>query len=181
MKNLSFGTILYTVGRFYAWCFAQFWKRMIGSYGEHFIINKGFFVAEPKRLTVGRHVFFNADVKIFNNHESVTVGDFVSIGPRTVLVTFNYKTDDWKKPMMYKRVRTYKPITINDDVWIGSGCIILAGVTIGRGAIVAAGSVVSRDVAPYSVVGGVPARLLKMRFDEKTIEKAKKIKMDDFR
>ena len=55
------------------------------------------------------------------------------------------------------------PIVINDDVWIGAGSIILAGVTIGKGAIIAAGAVVNKDVPEYSIVGGVPAKVLKYR------------------
>ena len=55
------------------------------------------------------------------------------------------------------------PIVVEDDVWIGFGAIILAGVTIGRGAIIGAGSVVNKDVPPYAIVGGVPAKVLKMR------------------
>ena len=59
-------------------------------------------------------------------------------------------------------------INIADDVWIGYGAIVLSGVTIGRGAIVAAGSVVTKDVPPYAVVAGNPARVLAQRFDEET-------------
>ena len=54
-------------------------------------------------------------------------------------------------------------IIIEDDVWIGANCIILSGVKISRGAIIAAGSVVIKDVAPFTIVGGVPARLIKER------------------
>nr|WP_236017568.1 DapH/DapD/GlmU-related protein [Roseivirga sp. E12] len=56
-----------------------------------------------------------------------------------------------------------KPIVIKNDVWIGANCIILAGVTIGQGAIVASGSVVTKDVRAYTVVGGVPAKLIRNR------------------
>ena len=59
-----------------------------------------------------------------------------------------------------------KNISIDDDVWIGANAVILGGVNIGRGAIVAAGSVVSKDVPPHTVVGGVPARTIKMRYCE---------------
>lgn len=56
-------------------------------------------------------------------------------------------------------------VVVGDDVWIGHGAIILSGVTIGRGAVIAAGAVVTKDVVPYAVIGGNPARLLKMRFN----------------
>lgn len=61
--------------------------------------------------------------------------------------------------------------TIQADVWIGQGAMIKAGVTVGIGAVIGAGTVVTRDIEPYSVVGGVPAREIKKRFDEKTIER----------
>lgn len=58
-------------------------------------------------------------------------------------------------------------IVIRDDVWIGSKAIINSGITIGQGAVIAAGSVVTKDVEPYSIVGGVPAKIIKYRFDKK--------------
>ncbi|SMG16927.1 CatB-related O-acetyltransferase [Fibrobacter sp. UWB13] len=60
-------------------------------------------------------------------------------------------------------------IVIDDDVWIGFGATILSGVHIGQGAVIAAGAVVTSDIPPYTVVGGIPARVIKKRFDEKTI------------
>src|SRR5665811_2625453 len=69
------------------------------------------------------------------------------------------KKDSFRKPQ----------VVIGNDVWIGANATILRGVTIGDGAIIASGSVVTKDVAPYSVVGGVPARHIRFRFDEDTI------------
>ena len=60
-------------------------------------------------------------------------------------------------------------ITIEDDVWIGTNSVILSGVSIGRGAIVAAGSIVSKNVEPYSIVGGIPAKFIKKRFTDENI------------
>lgn len=74
-------------------------------------------------------------------------------------------TDDEKRPI------DDRDIVFEGDNWIGANAVILRGVTIGRGAIVAAGAVVTKDVTPYSVCGGVPARSLKMRFDEETLKK----------
>jgi acetyltransferase-like isoleucine patch superfamily enzyme len=62
-----------------------------------------------------------------------------------------------------------QPVVIEDDVWAGAHVIILKGVTIGHGSIIAAGSVVTKSFPPYSIIGGVPARLIKMRFSEDQI------------
>lgn len=70
-------------------------------------------------------------------------------------------------------------IIVEDDVWIGAGSMILSGVKIGQGAVIAAGSVVVNSVAPYSIVGGVPARLIKYRFDLQTIDVLKKVHVGD--
>lgn len=63
-----------------------------------------------------------------------------------------------------------QPVVIENDVWIGSNAVVLQGVTIGTGAIVAAGAVVTKDVPPYCIVGGVPARIIKRRFNQKQID-----------
>ena len=67
-----------------------------------------------------------------------------------------------------KRPEDDRDIVIESDVWVGANSTILRGVTVGEGSVIAAGAVVTKDVPPYSIVGGVPARVLKMRFDEET-------------
>ncbi|MBQ8219779.1 MAG: CatB-related O-acetyltransferase [Bacteroidaceae bacterium] len=70
----------------------------------------------------------------------------------------------------------YSPIKIGNDVWIGEKCLIMPGITIGDGAIIAAHAVVTKDVPPYAVVGGIPAKVIKFRFSEEIIEKLLSIK-----
>lgn len=71
-----------------------------------------------------------------------------------------------------------RPVVIEDDVWVGANVTILKGVTIGRGSIVAAGAVVTKSFPPYSVIGGVPAHLLKRRFcDEEIVRHEQKLKI----
>ena len=77
--------------------------------------------------------------------------------------------DDWCKDTGFRE--SDRPIIIGNGVWIGMRCLIMDGVTIGDGAIVAAGAVVTKDVPPFAVVGGVPARILKYRFSPEVIER----------
>jgi acetyltransferase-like isoleucine patch superfamily enzyme len=92
----------------------------------------------------------------------IDIGDDVLMGPRVSLLAENHVIDDIDTPMKDQGV-TRSFIRIEDDCWIGSGSVVLAGVTIGRGSVVAAGSVVTRDVPPFSIVGGAPARLIRSR------------------
>jgi acetyltransferase-like isoleucine patch superfamily enzyme len=110
---------------------------------------------------------------------NVQIGRYSSVGrdcdflvEGTHLAEINYKcvfTTNWERPDSL-------PIVIGNDVWIGKGVKILGGVTIGDGAIVGAWSVVAKDVEPFSVVVGNPARVVRMRFTPEQIEKLNKIK-----
>lgn len=95
----------------------------------------------------------------------VSIGCDVLLGPRVVIVPENHVFADSSRPIKEQGVER-SDVVIEDDCWIGCNVTILAGVTIGRGSIVAAGAVVNRDVAPFSIVGGVPARVLSRREPE---------------
>jgi acetyltransferase-like isoleucine patch superfamily enzyme len=109
-------------------------------------------------VTIGSDTFLNIDAAFTVVYDRVRIGDRVQIGPRVSFETMGHG-------LVYVpgkgRGRTSAPIVVEDEVWIGANAVILQGVTIGRGAVVAAGAVVNRDVAPYTLVGGVPARVLR--------------------
>lgn len=110
---------------------------------------------------IGNYSVLNCDIKIGNN---------VLIGPACGLVGADAHTYSIVGKTMWDNPRgDSRKIVIEDDVWIGYGSIILSGVIIGRGAIVGAGSVVVKPIEPYSIVAGVPARLIKMRFTQEEI------------
>jgi len=92
----------------------------------------------------------------------IEIGNNVMISPRVSIYSENHNFDDVNVPMIDQGV-TRSFVKIEDDCWIAANSIILAGVTVGRGAVVAAGSVVTRDVPPYSVVAGNPAKIVKVR------------------
>ena len=108
-----------------------------------------------RNITIGKNVFFNAGCR-FQDQGGITIGDGVLLGHNVVLATANHSL----KPSE-KRKLSYAPIKICDNVWIGSNVTVLQGVTIGEWAVVAAGAVVTKDVAPYTIVGGIPAKFIK--------------------
>ncbi|MDO9553526.1 MAG: acyltransferase [Rhodonellum sp.] len=112
------------------------------------------FVKKNASLTIGKDTFING-VHI-SASTSITIGHNVDIGPYTIIMDNDFHAIGDQDASEIK-----KGITIEDHVWIAMRCIIMKGVTIGKGAVVASGSVVTKDVAPYTVVGGVPAKFLK--------------------
>lgn len=92
----------------------------------------------------------------------INIGDNVMMGPRVTIIAENHNHSDLNRPMNLQGVNNVG-ICIEDNVWIGTCVTILDGVTVGTGSIIAAGAVVTKDVPPYSIVVGVPARVVKTR------------------
>ena len=114
-----------------------------------------FYTDFGKNITIGRHVFINACCH-FQDHGGVTLGDGCQIGHNVVFATLNHgiAPED--------RVHTYPaPIVLGKNVWVGSNATILQGVTVGDNAIIAAGAVVTKDVPADTIVGGVPAKVIR--------------------
>ena len=108
-----------------------------------------------QNITVGKNVFINSGC-CFQDQGGIEIGDNVLIGQQVVIATLNHDLDVEKRANMLPA-----PVKIGNGVWIGAHATILAGVTIGRGAVIAAGAVVTKDVPENTIVGGVPAKILK--------------------
>lgn len=108
-----------------------------------------------KNLHIGRRVFINSGCR-FQDQGGIYIGDDVLVGHNCVIATINHVEDPDRRGDMVTA-----PVRIGNKVWIGANVTILAGVTVGEGAILAAGAVVTKDVEPRTVVGGVPAKVLK--------------------
>lgn len=122
---------------------------------ENFGLFPPFYTDCGKNLHIGKNVFINSGCH-FQDQGGIFIGDGTLIGHCVVLATVNHDPDP------DHRVDEYlKPIKIGKNVWIGSHATVTQGVTIGEGAIVAAGAVVTKDVEPFTVVGGVPAKFIK--------------------
>ena len=128
-----------------------------------------------KNVNIERGAQFAWDLSIGDNSgigvnaliaPHVTIGSDVMMGPDCMMFTSNHGMDRTDIPMWRQESSAPAPIVIGDDVWIGARVIILPGVHVGDGSVIGAGSVVTKDVSPYSVVGGNPAKLLRMRTDE---------------
>jgi acetyltransferase-like isoleucine patch superfamily enzyme len=110
-------------------------------------------------IRVGDHSLIG-EYNVIRGQGGITIGDRVYTSPMVQIIAVDHVFDDRTRPFVEQGI-TARGITIEDDVWIGSGAVITDGVTVGRGAVVAAGAVVTRDVPSYTVVGGVPARVLR--------------------
>lgn len=137
----------------------------------------------PKNIEIGDHVVLKKGANICSCNEKAlikigsrtTVGFYtfiyasagISIGNDCLLAPFVYIVDSdhniSKNELINRQDNNKKGVVIEDDVWIATGAKILKGVTIGKGAVIAAGSVVTNDVEPYSIVGGIPAKKISER------------------
>lgn len=129
-------------------------------------------------IHVGNHSYGFLDVHCSNRENQLFIGHFVSVGHKSVFLlssdhdiqrisTFSYKVEVCGEAY---EGESRGDIVVGDDVWIGFGAAILSGVHIGQGAVIGAGAVVTKDVPPYCVVGGNPAKTIRYRFEEPVME-----------
>lgn len=148
---------------------------LTSSIGYASYIGTGSFIKNTK---IGRYTCIATDVvTVAGSHPT---SKFVSIHPAFYSTRkqagFTYVSEEKFSDFNYIDKHQKFTVMIGNDVWIGSGVKIMEGVTIGDGAVVAAGAIVTKDVPPYAIVGGVPAKIIKYRFDEETIKKLLELK-----
>ncbi len=152
--------------------------------GEGCLLEGGVLISGEAPVTVGRFTsILGPNTAIYARHNEVNIGSFCSIARNFDLQEYNHQI---KRPTTYFILKNFfgekvkesiskGPITIGNDVWIGTKCTVLSGATIGDGAVVAANSVVTADVPAYSIVGGVPAKVIGQRFPEEVVSELKRI------
>lgn len=159
-----------------------------GTYGHESLLEQ-----YPIADSIGRYCSINGSARIYNNHplESVTTSPMLdtrrfydywdkAMWEKVTTYCQKYGTHTENASFENSYIRNNRPVCIGNDVWIGANVVILPGTTIGDGAILAAGAVITKDVAPYAIVGGVPARLIRKRYSEEIIAKMLQIKWWDW-
>ncbi|UAM96600.1 acyltransferase [Polaribacter litorisediminis] len=142
------------------WYYGFFLK----SKGSSFKISVFSRIQQPQAVKIGNFVGFNDGTWIAANLKGgeIIIGDNVIVGPRCVLHSGNHNYEDPDIPI-WKQGYSFSPIIIEDDVWIAANVTVLKGVTIGKGSVIAAGSVVTKNVEKYSIMAGVPAKIIGQR------------------
>jgi acetyltransferase-like isoleucine patch superfamily enzyme len=142
----------------------KFLEVMGARIGKGVVIYPGVWIAPGRNLVIEDDVDLAKDVLITTSG-GVFIGSRTLIGYRTQIISANHEIPPIGDPFPISGDKLAK-VTIANDVWIGANCVITPGVTIGEGSVVAAGSVVTKDVLPNAIVGGVPAKLIRMRDKE---------------
>ena len=139
------------------WYMAKILKIM--DYDAESYFENNVFVSDGKGIHIGKHCHINENVFI----QGALIGRYVMIAPNVSILSRAHLHARTDTPMVLQGEGEERTPSIGDDVWIGRGAVIMPGVKIGTGCIIGAGAVVVKDVDPYSVVGGVPAKLIKKR------------------
>lgn len=132
-------------------------RELFGSVGENPNILPGFICDNGGNIHAGKNLIINYNVTILDVDE-VHLGDYCMIGPNVLIATVNHPLNPEGRR---KHLSLIKPVFIGDDVWIGGNAVVLPGVHIGNNCVIAAGAVVTHDIPDNSLVGGVPAKLIK--------------------
>lgn len=136
-----------------------FWAKNIVSYcGNNVNIERGAIFTPA--LSIGNNSGIGINCEVYGE---VNIGNDVMMGPEVIIYTSSHETGSVDIPMRLQGSTAVKPVTIGNDVWIGRRVIIMPGITVGSGSIIGAGSVVTHNIPDYTVVGGIPAKIIRER------------------
>lgn len=135
-------------------------RGLFESCGADVNVEQGAWFGSGERIVLGSRSGIGKDAMIMG---PLTMGEDVMMGPRVIVLARNHVVDDVTRPMREQGLTDPMPVVVEDDVWIGAAAVILPGRRIGRGSVVAAACVVTKDVPPYTIVGGNPMRELGRR------------------
>lgn len=143
-------------------------KKSFAKCGSNVRVPKGCEFSGIENISIGNNVALGSGLKVLTTRAKVLIGNDVMFGPNVTIITGDHRIDIPDRPMisltdMDKLPENDQDVILEGDNWIGANATILKGVRIGYGAVVAAGAVVTKDVPPCSIVGGVPATVLKYR------------------
>ena len=144
-------------------CRAMAGKRLFRYCGKNVNIEQGANFYTGWEIEVGDYSSLGLNCMI---PYDLKVGKDVMMGPSVIIVGENHNFSDLELPMRLQGYTRFPPVRIEDDVWIGARAIILPGLTIGKGAIIGAGAVITKDVPPYAICVGNPARIIKYRTND---------------
>lgn len=141
------------------------YRSLFSQIGKDVIFNPINSIFSYPHIKLGNHVFIGGKAWFSGK---ISIGNYVMFGPSVTILGGDHEYKNTKKPMFFVKDNQARSasIIVEDDVWVGANVTILKGVTIKRGAIVAAGSVVNKDVEEFSIVGGIPAKVLAQRFTD---------------
>lgn len=132
--------------------------------GDNTKIHPTVLLRQGERIEIGDHCLINHNNVLQAGKEfgKIKIGNYVHTGANVMMFAFNHSIDDLEIP---SKLQDYydADICIEDDVWIGAGSVIVAGVTIGKGSVIGSNSVVTKDIPPYSIAAGVPAKVIRSR------------------
>lgn len=157
-----------SVGFFYDKLLGFFYKKSMGSCGKNVMIKPSTSILKGlENFEVGNDVSIPRGAVFYSTEAKLIIKDKVIFGPRPTIITGDHRIDVVGNAIFDSHDKlpdNDQDVIIEEDVWTGANIVILKGVTVGRGSVVAAGAVLNKSVPPYSIVGGVPARVLKYRF-----------------
>lgn len=135
--------------------------------GKNFHLGSNSIINSPTMIEVGDNVSIGPNVVLYAIYKKIIFGNNVLIGPNVTMVNGDHSIRKIEVPIIDNHEKLPgddADIIIEDEVWIGANVTVLKGVTIGRGSVIAAGAVVVKSIPPYTIAGGVPAKVLKARF-----------------